>query len=164
MPHYLFARNEGGVSNFGVHARTVLPYTLAFGLGGLLMLLAARYLPKHDKASRRLRIILNLIGGLLLLVLLTTYPYKLNKSLDTLHILSAQLLFITEIAAGCRFAIFVRKDVTNVILFGFQLLGTLLAALTLLGQLHLLFVSQIITGLAFAALLVRTISKPVNGT
>jgi hypothetical protein len=158
MPHFLFERNEGGASNYGVHALTVIPYTLAFGFGGLLLIKAARTVPITAPARKRLRSVLTLLGVLLLIVLATTYPYKLNASLDKLHIFSAQLLFVAELAAGAWFASLLQRGAINLLLFAVQTIGSILALLTVLGLLHVLFVAQIIAGVAFAALMIRTTS------
>jgi hypothetical protein len=41
LPHFLFERNEGGISNYGIHASTAVFYTLAFSLSAGLLLRAA---------------------------------------------------------------------------------------------------------------------------
>jgi hypothetical protein len=86
QPHYLFERNEGGMSNFGVHWPTVVPYSLAFWSCGLLILLAARHLPNRVKSYRSVRSVLVLLGAFAIITVLTTYPYKLNDFFDNLHV------------------------------------------------------------------------------
>jgi uncharacterized membrane protein len=159
MPQFLFERDEGGVSNFGVHALTVVPFSLAFGLGGALLLLAVRGIPRRSKTRQReLQSVLSLLGALLFLVLVTTYPYKVNRFFDNLHIAAAILLFVAELAAGAWFAVS-RNDTLNLTLFAVQIVGSLAALLTLAGVLHVLFVAQLLAGLSFGALLVRTVSQ-----
>jgi hypothetical protein len=160
MPHFLFERNEGGVSNYGVHALTVVPYTLAFGLGGSLMLAAARTIPQNIKTSRReVQIVLSTLGCLLLLVLLTTYPYKVNRSLDNLHIFTSILFFVAELFAAVWIVTRLVADRANITLLTIQIFGSLLSLLTLMGRLHVLFISQFVVGLSFGWLLVRTLSQ-----
>jgi len=138
QPQFLFEHNEGGVSNFGIHALTVVPYSLAFGLSSLFLALAARALP-----SKTVRRLLYILGTLQIFVLASTYPYKLNRSLDNLHILAAIALFVAELAVGVWFAFFLRKNTANLALLGLQTLGFLLALLTLVGWLHVLMVRTV---------------------
>lgn len=155
LPHFLFERNEGGVSNFGVHARTVLPYTLGFGGSGLLLIRAAVSLPKHAAHYKTMRRLLAILSSLLLLVLVTTYPYKLNRLLDDLHIFVAQLFFVFELIMSLWLALKLSRNVGNNALLLLQITGSGLALITLFGFLHVLFIAQIIAGLAFAGLLLR---------
>lgn len=163
MPHFLFERNEGGVSNYGVHALTIMPYSLAFGLGGLFMLAAAHSLsPAMKPSGREVRIVLSMLGCLLLLVLLTTYPYKISRLYDNLHIFTSILLFVTELLIAAWLVARLLSDRVNVMLFGLQIFGSLLSLFTLLGLLHVLFVSQFIVGLSFGVLLVRTLAQTLD--
>ncbi len=158
MPKFIFERDEVGVSNYGVHIRTIVPYTLAFGLGSVLMWLSARSLPSASASGLTLIRIMKLISALLFAVLLSTYPYQLNPTFDKLHIFFAILLFIAELAAGSWF-VKLYRDIVNLSFLCLQLAGSLLALASLSGWLHILLIAQIITGLAFAALLIRTVAK-----
>ena len=44
-PGFVLKRDEGGFSNYGVHIRTVVPYTLTYLGCVIFTLLAAKYLP-----------------------------------------------------------------------------------------------------------------------
>jgi len=164
MPHFLFERNEGGVSNYGVHALTVVPYSLAFGLGGTFLLMAAYHLPTLREIPRhRLQFVLAMLGCLLLLVLLTTYPYKVNKFYNQLHIYTSTALFVVELLTAIWMALRLAPDRIKLSLFTMQVFGSALSLLTLVGVLHVLFISQFIVGVSFGALLVRTMSQVMNG-
>lgn len=155
MPQFLLERNEGGASNYGIHALTVVPYSLAFGLGGSFLLRAAHVMP-HHASHEKLKQVLALLGILLWFVLLTTYPYKLNSFFDSVHILATIALTVAELAVGSWFALNLFRDSMNIALLGTILLGCLLALFTLLGFLHTLLIAQLITGLSFAAVMIRT--------
>lgn len=158
LPKFLLQSNEGGVSNYGVHALTVVPYSLAFWLSGLL-LLAAGYSVNRRPAARTLRRVLLLLGVLTLLVLLTTYPYKLNRVFDDLHIWAAVLLFVTEMLVGIWLVGQQRRSFLALALFTVQLAGFVLSGLTLFGYLHILFLAQLINNVSFSALLVYGVSR-----
>jgi hypothetical protein len=79
-PGTVLVRNEGGVSNHGTHLETVLPYTLAFGLGALGQWRAARLLRPGGLAR-----LLRTLAVLDATTLVTTYPYHVNLTWNRLH-------------------------------------------------------------------------------
>ena len=155
MPKFLTERDEGGLSNYGIHRATVVPYTLAFLLSGILILQATRFTP-NTKTANHLRAALYVLAGVLFFVLLTTYPYKINATYDNLHLLSGILIFWTEMAIACWAALVLRKDRVNLLLLAVQAFGFIMAILNFFGVIHLLFIIQAVTSLAFGALLIRT--------
>jgi hypothetical protein len=154
-PRFLLERDEGGLSNFGVHARTVVPYSLAFLLPALLIARAALAIDEVDTTARRFRRILLALAWLLLAVLVSTYCYKLNVELRDLHIGVAIAMLCFETAASAWIALAVTGRLVDRVLLGVQVAGLVIAALTLVGVLHLLFLAQLVTSAAFGALLVR---------
>jgi hypothetical protein len=163
LPNFLFERNEGGVSNYGVHNQTVVFYTLAFGLSAGLLMAAARSLSATNKSLTAVKRVFYLLGSLFILVLVTTYPYKIDQTLDNFHILAAMMLFVAELVAGGWFALGLAKDRVNLLFFGLYVVGFGLAALTLAGALHVLFISQLLTSLSFGALITRTAAAVTAG-
>jgi hypothetical protein len=160
LPKYLLEHDEGGISNYGVHALTVVPYTLAFGLCGLFILKAAASMQPGARSSATLKRALYLLGTLFLFALVTTYFYKLNHIFDDLHILSGILLFVTEMTLGVWFALAISRNTGNSLLLAAQIIGFLLSFLTFIGALHILFIAQLLTSISFSSLLVRTSRVP----
>src|SRR5271167_3737035 len=78
LPGFLFTRNERGLSNLGIHLRTVVPYTLAFAGSSFFILRAAGEAPASGAVSGRFRRLLYVLGTLLVLVLASTWFYKRN--------------------------------------------------------------------------------------
>jgi hypothetical protein len=152
MPGFLLERNEGGVSNYGVHWQTVMPYTLAFLLCSIFLALAAFKLPR-SQFSGRFRVALLIVAGSLLLVLCSTYPYKLNATFKDTHIATGIELFCLEMVLAFWLALTFLRDWRGALLLAVQIAGFLLATLTLFGTLHVLFVAQMVTSLAFGLLL-----------
>ena len=152
IPHFLLKPNEGGVSNYGLYAKTVVPYTLAFGLAGILNLQAARFI-----SGKPLRRTVMVVGFLLLAALLSTYPYKVNRALNDIHIYVGIILLTTEMIAGIWFGCFLARNATNIILLLILLIGFLFASLTFFGVIHILFVAELLTSLAFGVLQWRTV-------
>ena len=160
-PHFLFSRDEGGMSNYGVHASTVVFYTLAFVTSAGLLLLAARALPKAPD-FRSLRRIFVITAYSLLLVLLTTYPYKHSNTYGNIHTLANIWTFCFQMYAGVWLALFFRRNIITSLLLLAQFAAFVLVVLTFIGTIHLLFVAQILTLLAYGSLLVTSTIEPVN--
>lgn len=155
MPHYLLERDEGGVSNYGTYLRTVVPYTVAFGGSGCCLLLATRSI-RAGGNIRQYRKIIGVIGVLQLLVLVTTYIYKVDVVLADLHIVVAVILLCAQVVGGWWF---VRRVGTRVIdrsLFVVLLVTAVLVLDSAVGPFRLLLVAQLMSGLVFGVLLVRS--------
>jgi hypothetical protein len=155
VPHVLLARDEGGVSNYGIYGKTVVPFTIALVACGVFILMAAQIAPRTPTVLERFRCALQILGVLFLLLLTTTYPYKLNPMLKDVHVGVGSILFLFEMAMGIWIAVVLQRDWITVLLLLLQAIGFLLALSTLIGVLHILFISQIIASLAFGVLLVR---------
>ncbi len=155
FPRVLLAGNEGGVSNYGVRTATAIPFTLAFLLCAVLILNAAFLTPRSPSTSCRFRRALVTLGVLFLLVLASTYPYKVNSLLKDIHILTGVLLISFEMAMSLWLIVSVSRNWINVLFLAIQASGCLLALITLVGVLHLLFLAQMIASAAFGVLLLR---------
>jgi hypothetical protein len=161
MPHFLLESNEGGVSNYGVHAKTIVPYTLAFGLCGGLTLLAVQDLPRDIPNRRMLQWVLSLAGTLYILVLISTYAYQLNNAFDTIHEYAGVALFLLEVIAAIWLVRMRVHDTLQILSFAVLLTGFTLSALTYFGYLHVLFIAEMLTNLGFGVLLVHTLGRVV---
>lgn len=152
-PGVVLKVNEGGMSNYGVHAKTVAPYTLALGFAAGLTFSAARPIRMSTKAARHFRALLQAYSWLILLTLVTTFWYTLNAPLKYVHVAVGVAIIVFESAASLWMYRVIES--LRAVLF-VQLLGFVLAPPTFFGALHVLFLSQVLTGGGFALLLVRT--------
>ena len=151
-PGFVFNSNEGGLSNYGVHAKTVVPYTLALALAAGFTLRAAR-INHRSRSSHRFERVLNTYGALTLLTLVTTYGYTLNKPLKDLHVGVGVVITVFEFAAS----VWMYREIKSLhFVFAAGLVGFALAIVTFFGALHVLFLTQLLIGGAFALLLIRT--------
>jgi hypothetical protein len=155
IPHFLFESNEGGVSNYGTYAKTIIPYTLGFGVCGLLTLRAAVLYPGGNTVRRMLII----LGILYLLVLCSTYPYKLDTLYDNLHQAVGTALVLYTVLLGAWLLVFKAHSVVTLMLFTAQLIGFLLAVCTFFGLIHVLFIAELLESTAFGALLVTVMEQ-----
>ena len=163
LPHFLFERNEGGLSNYGVHASTAVFYTLAFVLSAVFQLRAAYALPQAGDC-RLLRAVFMITAYSLLLVLVTTYPYQRSIVYGNIHMAANIWIFCFEMLAGGWIALVFRRSVISILLLLLQLLAFVLVVLTFLGTIHLLFIAQILTAVSFGLLLLMSTSKKQKRT
>lgn len=161
-PGFVLKWNEGGMSNYGLHIKTAVPYTLALALLAFYSRRAALLCARGDERSRRLRLVLKSYSSILLLVLLSSYIYSLDIVLKDVHFaLGTVLVVLVGSASLWMFQLW--SPSTWVWLFLFvQLSGDVLALLTALGDLHFLFLSEMLVNVGFTSLLIRN-SRRVPG-
>ncbi|MHB2028481.1 MAG: hypothetical protein ACYCPT_06655 [Acidimicrobiales bacterium] len=163
-PGFVLKANEGGMSNYGVHLKTVLPYTLAMALTTGLTLRGASLLTSPSLLVRRFKVLIRTYSVLIGFTLLSTYGYTLNEPLKITHIVIGVAIMTFQTLASLWM---VRIFHASRVVLAAQLIGYTLAALTFFGALHVLFLSQVITGVAFAFLVVQTArtlpSDTING-
>lgn len=155
-PGLVLRANEGGISNFGVHATTVVFYSLALGLPAVFSALAARRLGDTHDRVHQLRTTLLCYSALITLTLVSTYPYRLDAALTDLHDALGIILTVFESLVSVWMCHVLGRFR---LVLAAQLAGLLLGGLTMIGVLHLLFVSEMISGFAYACLLVLTTQR-----
>jgi hypothetical protein len=143
-----------GVSNYGTQWPTIVPYSLALLGSALYVGLAAGLIPKGtDHAWLRVR--LYGLAAAYLAVLLSTYPYKLTPQFNQLHKLTDVVFILYELRMGALCAVALYRKKLALVLLSFQILGSILMALSFFRS-HTLFTGQLIEALSFALLLVLT--------
>jgi hypothetical protein len=160
-PGLVLKANEGGMSNFGVHLKTVVPYTVALCFASILSFRASQFLQANTRQARQLKTLLRSYSALILLTLFSTYGYTLNTPLKVIHFtLGVMILAFESVASLWMYRALHSWGVVVII----QYVGLILAALTWSGQLHVLFLTEVVTGVAFALLLVRTTRETASLT
>jgi formate hydrogenlyase subunit 3/multisubunit Na+/H+ antiporter MnhD subunit len=92
-------------------------------------------------------------AGLVALTLATTFGYTLDRPQRDLHVIVGTVLTVVEVVASWWMYRERRGDLWLALV---QLVGFVLGALTITGLIHLLFVSEMMTGASFALLLYRS--------
>ncbi|MFI5035148.1 MAG: hypothetical protein ACHQFZ_02960 [Acidimicrobiales bacterium] len=152
-PGLALGANEGGVSNYGVHAATVLPYSLAYALSAVLAARAARLLSRTG-APRGVGVTLTALAVLLTATLLTTYTYKTNPALKDLHFAVGAGLVLFQSACAPGLARRNRWRVTAAPLVAVTGAGLVACVLATTAVWHILFAGQALVVAGFAPLLV----------
>jgi hypothetical protein len=155
-PGFVLKRDEGGMSDYGLHVKTAVTYTLALGLLALYSRRAALFYTGSDERSRRLRLLLQTYCFVVSSVLLSTYFYSLNLALKDLHFAcGTALVVVVGVASLWMYGLWPPSPGVRLLLL-IQLTGDALALLTSVGAVHVLFLSEIVSNVGFACLLVRT--------
>lgn len=155
-PGFVLNWNEGGVSNYALHIKTALPYTLALVLLALYSQRAAMAYANGDQRLRRLGVVLSSYSAILLLVLLSSYIYSLDVGLKDIHFALGTVLVVLVGAASLWMYREWSPSVSSSFLLLVQLSGDALALLTSLGDVHVLFLAEMLANVGFAGLLIRT--------
>ena len=153
-PGFVLKVDEGGISNYGIHLKTGVPYSLAFLLCAWFSVAAARHYRESGGVAHRFRYLLDSYGGLLLLTLASTYGYKLNAGLKEFHIVVGVVMITFELVASVWMFAQLEGGWDRVSLI-LQVAGCAVAGVTVLGALHLLFLGQALADVGFALLLVH---------
>lgn len=158
-PSLVLKWNEAGLSNYGIHIKTAVAYTLGLALCSFFAFAAARALGTQSRLAMHVRLLLNVYGGLVLFSMLSTYGYTLNTPLKLLHIVSdiGTILFGT----GASLWMFARLRATrsDTVWLAIQIAGFVLALVDFFKVLHVLFLAQALAGLGFGFLIVHAVRR-----
>ncbi len=154
-PGVVLRWNEAGLSNYGVHIRTVVPYSLAFAGSAVFAVMAARATPTDTRARIVLRAILRAYALLSVFALLSTYGYTVNATLKHIHMAAGITVMAFEPLASVWLFRQVRGFRRDGVWLTLELAGLLLATIDLFALLHVLFLAQALTGVSFGVLLVH---------
>ena len=153
-PGFVLKRDEAGLSNYGIHTKTVVPYSLAFILGAWFSFIASRLIHPVDRKSRLLLLILRSYACILIVDLVSTYLYKVNNSFNDLHVGANVIAALFETGAAIWMFCSSANRRLNVWWICLEVAGFLLGALTVLNLLHLVFAAEVGMALGFAMLLI----------
>jgi hypothetical protein len=162
-PGYVLARHEGGISEYGVHVKTAVFYTLAWAVlaGGNMR--AARACGGHGIRSEKVRKLLLFYSASSLLVLMSTYFYSIDAVMSYIHYgFAAVLVVFMSLAAYWLYRQLADVSWARAALW-VQFVGSTSALLSIVGVLHVLFCAETISNVGCAILLAKTSSRALDG-
>jgi hypothetical protein len=161
-PGFVLARREGGISEYGVHLKTALLYTVAWVALAGCNLRAARVCSGRGARSEIVRKLLMFYSGAILLVLVSTYFYSLDAVLKYIHYgFGAVLVTFMSVAAYWLCRQLADVSWARSILW-VQVLGSIAALLSIVGVFHVLFCAETISNVGCAILLAKTCSGALD--
>lgn len=152
---------NGGVSNFGNHTSTVVPYTLSFSLSIIFLVLAGYKTQKLNPNLSRIAWMLFVLGFLTLLVLLSTFPRHISFAYSDLHDDLGIALFAYEFFVSV-WLVLQKKSVKTYTFIFIQALGSIVGLLSILKVVHFLFIGQLVGTVGFSLLLVTTLPDVIE--
>jgi len=158
-PGLVLKWNEGGLSNYGIHVKTVVPYTLGFALCSFFAFATARTLAARSHLAKQMRLLLNVYGSLVLFSMLSTYGYTLNEPLKLLHIVSGIAIILFGTGASLWMFARLRSSRSDSVWLAIQVAGFALALIDFFNVLHVLFLAQLLTGVGFGFLVVHAVRR-----
>ena len=152
--------NNQGLSFYGAHYPTILPFGLGFVLCDFFLLRAANELPAQQRPFDKLQLLLRIIAALMLAVLLT--PDTFGWIFYTAHVLASALLFLLEIGIATWLAWRWNSSTLMWVLLGGQTVAGIVALLSELQFMHYLSQGSLAFQLLFGVLLVWSISQLIS--
>lgn len=161
-PGYVLARREGGISEYGLHAKTAVLYTLAWAALAGSNIRAARACGGCGDRSQKMRNLLLFYSVAIFLVLISTYFYTLDAVLKYIHYgFGAVLVTFMSVAAYWLY-----RQLTDVpwarAALWVQVLGSVAALLSIVGVFHALFCAETISNVGCAILLAKTCGRALD--
>jgi hypothetical protein len=153
MPEYFFS--DGGVSNFGAHVLTAVPYTVALLGCGYFMWRAANKALGSSAIAAEWRRGVRIYAELLVLMLASTYPYQLSPLFDAIHRFIGTVLMLWMVFFG-GWLVSHHKSGCAWIALGGIVAGTFAAYLSVAGIVASLFAAQTVAVISFGLLLFVT--------
>lgn len=149
-----------GLSFYGEHWTSALPYGAGFMACDYFLLSAASLLPKAPPESKRLALLINLLAALLIAVLLT--PNTVNSFFNWSHTIASSVLFLYELYFSIWFARLCFSDRLVWLLIGLQFLSGVLAMLSNFHVVFYLSEGTLVFQLVFSTLLVYGVAQFLN--
>lgn len=141
-----------GISYYGIHVTTVIPYEIALVVGGSVAgILAARHVPNIGKMYR-IRIGIYLFALLALGVAST--PYSISDFFDNLHTGFGSLLFALQLFLTGWLALSYARRWHLITLWAGELIAGLFSAYYIVVPVGYLFLSQIAFQICFASIII----------
>ncbi len=147
--------SNDGISYFGVHARSVIPYTLGLLGSALLCWLGSRHI--NTPACKPLKNGLIIFAWLIAVIVAT--PYAAGPVMNWLHIAAGSALFSLQLLLSIWLVNRLRYKPTALAFMIVELAAGIACAVYLIPTRGFLIQCQIIFQLAFGALLIYSLKK-----
>lgn len=146
---------EGGLSYYGVHVDTAVPFVA--GVAGCALLTAVAILWIDSGAPWLPRLRNAILTVLVLMIGVPATPYSVDIVMDWLHTGISVVLFVVALLVGGWIAVLVRTFAA-VVLVSLQALSGLVAGAAQIGLVALMIPSQLAFQFAFAALVAAALA------
>ncbi|MFI6597509.1 hypothetical protein ACIBHX_14740 [Nonomuraea sp. NPDC050536] len=146
-----------GMSDFGVHWRTIVPYAIGLVGAGLFTRRGLRAAAPVLPAPRLVRLAGDSFALLLVGVLLT--PYTLGEGVHWVHRTFGAALFLFQLILAIRLVVWDAGEFLAVVLVSLQFLSGVVSGLYVLSDSGHLVLSQAVFQAAFGLVMIRTVRR-----
>lgn len=153
IPRYFTEADQGGISNYGTEP-TTSPF---FIFGFLSAALGVAYAAFYTKVSRSQKINLTVLAAMYLLVMVSTFAYRVDGSQESRHQLAALMLIIVMTVYFMLSRSSIAGSVASKAASLLYIVGLILGLLTSVNITTQLLSAQILTGVSFGYLLCASI-------
>ena len=150
---------NGGVSNFGNHLATILPYTLSFGLNTVFIYLATSRLYQLRASVRAMANVLTLLCILNVLVYLSTFLRHFAWTFSDIHDWIGVGLFGLEFVFSVWIVWQLQRGLAILLL---EFAGAMIGLFSALRIIHFLFIGQMVATVGFGLILVKFLPQIVE--
>jgi hypothetical protein len=147
------SERNGGVSSFGDHLSTVVPYSLSFLLCIIFLCLAAKTVLEMGASFRVMAYLLLIIAFFDFLILISTFPRRVSPIFYQIHDWLGIALYTYEFLLSIWF-ISRQWKLKTAVAFSVECFGSIVGLLSSLKIIHFLYYGQVIGALGFGILLV----------
>jgi len=154
-PGLVLKADEGGFSNYGIHIKTAIPYSLTYLICVAFTLVATQYIPRTTRHARILVVLLYSYCVLCVFILGSTYGYTLNQPLRDFHGVFGFLAMFFDPAMSVWLFLQVRESLLSKVYLAIEIAGVILGVIDIVNAAHVLFVAQASVAFGFGLLLVR---------
>ncbi len=153
--------NNGGVSNYGNHYGTVVPYTIAFLANIIYIYLAAESLMLMGRQFKYLARYLSILSAITLVVFVSTFPRRFGVIFSDIHDNISIALLSYELLLAIWLLI-KRPVIDTFVYILIMVAGSTVALLSAVHTVHFMFIGQMVGALGFALLLVLIFPKVIS--
>lgn len=156
-PSFVFHLPQGGLSNYFTDGATMTILSFGFLVAASLFGWAG-----HRVSDFLLRRVLYGYAVLLLVLIISTYPYKSNELFETIHIVTGLTVATYQIVTTYLLRKYIHTPQTKRLIIGIFILSMIASVLTIFNIVGLLFVAQIFAGLYYGITLISAAQSKRN--
>ncbi len=154
-PGLVLKGDEGGFSNYGIHIKTAIPYSLTYFVCVAFTLVAIRVMPRTTRNLRTLVVLLYSYCVLCICILASTYGYTLNQPARDVHGVFGFLAMFFDPGMSIWLFWQVRESLVARSYLALEIAGVILGVIDIVNVAHVLFAAQATVAFGFGLLLVR---------
>lgn len=151
---------NSGISYYGNHAQTLVPFVLAFLINSYLLWQAASAIGDNNKIDKYLKIVLKVVAISMIGILLTPYNVLNMVGLNLVHRTIGTAMFSVQMIMAVAIVISGYRDKVNIFLLMAATLSGYAAIVYLLQPTGYMIEAQIIFQISIWSLFIRYLNYP----